>query len=420
MSVCLSLLLLLVQFSSIVCFVFDDVLHQYATYGQSLVLIGGNQADDNAEIYNTIVQMAGGTGVAKIGLIHAASADPQDSFNFYHDIFVNRYGASEANFIPIDVNHTSANSDPNVIQLIRRQTGFFFGGGDQHRVTQSLLLPDGSPSPALVAIREMKRKGAVIAGTSAGTTCQTDRVMIMDGVSWDALKDGAHETENSEHPDDLIYQRIGGIGLFHGYIMDSHFSQRGRQGRMIRLLWDTRKQSLGSNFAFGVDEDTALVVTHDGTNQASGKVIGSSGVTLLDISKATSTSSRYFSIRGVSASYLTNGDQINLHTRAITTAPNKTSLAGHEMYAHALTSTDIFAHWDSDSDQKPEFVRVATSIYDNRNEQFTYGTTNETNPRFNVTMSVIGHDSVGWVERKPSHKNDLISFANLEISIDEA
>ncbi|KAK3594653.1 hypothetical protein CHS0354_003576 [Potamilus streckersoni] len=385
-----------------------------------MVLIGGNQADDNVEIYNTIVQMAGGTGVAKIGLIHAASADPQDSFSFYHDIFVNRYGAAEANLIPIDMNHTSTNSDPNVIQLIRRQTGFFFGGGDQYRVTQSLLLPDGSPSPALVAIREMKRKGAVIAGTSAGTSCQTDRVMIMNGVSWDALKNGAHETESTEHPDDLIYQRIGGIGLFHGYVLDSHFSQRGRQGRMIRLLWDTRKESFGSNFAFGVDEDTALVITNDGTNKATAKVIGSSGVTLLDISKAADEHSQYFSIHGVSISYLTHGDQINLHTRAITIAPNKMLIAGHEMYDHALTSTDIFAHWDSDSDKKPEFVRVATRIYDNRNEHVTHGTTNETNPTFKVTMSVIGHDSFGWVDRKPLRNSDLISFTNLQINIDES
>ncbi|KAL3863803.1 hypothetical protein ACJMK2_005535 [Sinanodonta woodiana] len=406
---CLFLFLLIVHISSIFCFLLDDTLPQFATYGESLVLIGGNQADNNDEIYSTIVDMAGGRGVAKIGLIHAASADPQDSANFYHDIFIKRYGAAEANLIPIDINHISANSDPNVIQLIRQQTGFFFGGGDQYRVTQSFLLPDGSPSPALVAIMEMKRKGAVIAGTSAGTACHTDKVMIRGGVSWDALKNGAHDTENREYPNNLIYEKIGGIGLFHGYVLDSHFSERGREGRLIRLLWDTRRLSLGTNYALGVDENTALVITHDGTSQASGKVIGAAGVLLVDVSKAIVTQARYFSIHGVYLSYLTHGDQINLLTRAITFSPAKTSLAGHEKHKNAVTSSDIFG--------AGRFVQVATSIYDTRHHRVTYGTTKETNPTFKVTMSANGHDSEGWVER--THGANKISYKNLQIDITE-
>ncbi|KAK3585487.1 hypothetical protein CHS0354_003335 [Potamilus streckersoni] len=415
----LHLILLILEFSNSLCFVFDDALPQYATYGESMVLVGGNLADNNTEIYDTIVQMAGGRGVAKIGLIHASSADPLDSANFYHDIFVNKYGAAEANFIPIDTNHTSANRDPNVIRLIRRQTGFFFGGGDQYRVTQSLLLADGSASPALVAIMEMKKKGAVISGSSAGTTCQTNRVMIRGGVSWDALKYGAYETESSTHPDNLVYQGIGGIGLFHNYVIDTHFSQRGREGRIIRLLWDTRKHSLGSNYAFGVDENTALVVTHDGTSQGTGKVIGAAGVTLFDISSSIQTSARYFSIRDVYLSYLTYGDQINLQTRAITFSPTKTRMAGHEMYSKALTSHDIFYGGGLNSGKKPEFVRVATSVYDSIHERVTYGTTHESNPTFKVTMSAVGHDSEGWVERKHSFHSDIISYKNLYVSISE-
>ncbi|KAL3863804.1 hypothetical protein ACJMK2_005536 [Sinanodonta woodiana] len=415
----LGLVLLILEFSTSLCFLLDDALPQYATFGESMVLVGGNLADNNSEIYDTIVRMAGGRGAAKIGLIHASSADPQDSANFYRDIFVNKYGAAEANFIPIDLNHTSANSDPNVIQLIKRQTGFFFGGGDQYRVTQSLLLANGSASPALLAIMEMKKKGAVISGSSAGTTCQTNRVMIRGGVSWDALKYGAYETESSAHPDDLVYQRIGGIGLFHNYVIDTHFSQRGREGRIIRLLWDTRKQSLGSNYAFGVDENTALVVTHDGTSQGSGKVIGAAGVTLFDISSAIQTSARYFSIRDVYLSYLTHGDQIDLQTRAITFSPTKTRMAGHEKYSSPLTSHDIFYGGGLDHGRKPEFVRVATSVYDSINERVTYGTTYESNPTFKVTMAAVGHDSEGWVERKQSFHSDITSYKNLHVTITE-
>lgn len=75
----------------------------------------------------------GGRGVAKIGIINAASLDPVGGYQYYRDVFL-KYGALEANRIPIDVNHTSANADPKVVSLIRQQTGFFFGGGDQQRV----------------------------------------------------------------------------------------------------------------------------------------------------------------------------------------------------------------------------------------------------------------------------------------------
>lgn len=75
----------------------------------------------------------GGRGVAKIGIINAASLDPVGGYNYYRDLFL-KYGALEATRIPIDVNHTSANADPKVVSLIRQQTGFFFGGGDQQRI----------------------------------------------------------------------------------------------------------------------------------------------------------------------------------------------------------------------------------------------------------------------------------------------
>lgn len=71
--------------------------------------------------------------MAKIGIINAASLDPLGGYQYYKDLLL-RYGALEANRIPIDINHTSSNSDPNVVSLIRQQTGFFFGGGDQQRI----------------------------------------------------------------------------------------------------------------------------------------------------------------------------------------------------------------------------------------------------------------------------------------------
>ena len=78
----------------------------------------------------------GGRGVAKIGIINAASVDPLGGFNFYRAMFL-RYGAKEANRIPVDMNHTMNSYNDSVVRLIYQQTGFFFGGGDQYRIIQS-------------------------------------------------------------------------------------------------------------------------------------------------------------------------------------------------------------------------------------------------------------------------------------------
>lgn len=87
-------------------------------------------------VYMYMYFVQGGKGVAKIGIINAASADPLDGYQFYRDQFL-KYGVLEANRIPVDLNHTGNEAKQEVLNLIYNQTGFFFGGGDQARVIQS-------------------------------------------------------------------------------------------------------------------------------------------------------------------------------------------------------------------------------------------------------------------------------------------
>ncbi|XP_048249837.1 cyanophycinase-like [Haliotis rufescens] len=79
-------------------------LPQFPQYGKSLILAGGAVEDNNADIFGRVVAMAGGKGIAKLGIINAASADPADSYNYYHDLFTKTYGALETNFIPVTIN----------------------------------------------------------------------------------------------------------------------------------------------------------------------------------------------------------------------------------------------------------------------------------------------------------------------------
>ncbi|XP_050400418.1 cyanophycinase [Patella vulgata] len=387
---------------------------QVSQYGKSFVLVGGGLSENNTVIYRQIIDMAGGQNTARIGIIAAASADPLDSFGYYKTVFLN-YGAEEVNFIPVHLANKSANSDPVVVQLIKQQTGFFFSGGDQARIIESFFDNGHTLSPAMRAIIEQNNIGVVVAGSSAGTACQPSAVMVEGGVSYDALRYGAHTS--SSHSDDLVYNQHGGTGLFDGYILDTHFGNRGREGRLIRLLSDTRHLSNGVDYGIGVDENTALVITHAGTSTATGHVLGESGVTIIDVSKSqTEPQDGDFNIRDVYITFLTRGDEIDLNTHAVKFSSSKTKLGGHEQYDRALTSSDIF-YGLRRNEHKSEFLRVAASVFDATLDRSSYGVTYETSPRFTVRMSKTGSNCEGWVERHSSFQTDLHSYKNMYVEI---
>nr|KAG5693693.1 hypothetical protein BaRGS_008335 [Batillaria attramentaria] len=388
------------------------------SHGKSLVLAGGGLNISNTEVWNTIVNLAGGKGQARIGIVTSASGDPNDSIQYNTDILVNRYGAAAAVHVNVSIWDSSFATSPTLVSQIRTLTGFYFSGGDQSRVVQSMYLAGRVETPVLAAIREQFEKGAVISGSSAGTACQPSAVMVTAGHSWEALKDGAKTSSGNER--DLTYDPLGGIGFLDGYAIDTHFAARGREGRMIRLLSDTKHLTMGTPYGFGVGENTALVVTHAGTPRAEGKVLGEHGVTFFDLSSSfVDTSQRYFSIRDVYMTYLTHGDVYNLHTHDVTFSPDKTPLKGHENYDHALSTDDVFYGKSNDPGRKPEFVRAATSIFDARLDTSTYGTTYEKNPRFRVEMSRAGRDAVGYVKRVHDFHSDLHSYKDMYVAIHE-
>jgi cyanophycinase len=82
---------------------------------------------------------------------------------------VNVYGAASATYIPITETSNNAD-DPALADVVRQQTGFFFGGGDQSRILAALR-PAGRETLVLAAVTEMLKAGASVSGTSAGAAC---------------------------------------------------------------------------------------------------------------------------------------------------------------------------------------------------------------------------------------------------------
>jgi cyanophycinase len=259
----------------------------------SLVLVGGGLEDDNEIIWNKIIELGGGKQKARFGVISAASENPccdEDSSWVYYRDMLTQYGAAEVYYIPITIDTRGNNSNPKVIEQIKTLTGFFFGGGDQTRIIASFYNNEERiPSPALLAIREtLLATGGVVAGTSAGTDVQTINTMITGGDSYEALRDGSKTFwQNVELPNPSVLTAYGpgGIGLFPYGLLDTHFSNRGRHGRLVSLAMDTMSHPLSSVYAYGVDENTALVITGSWGNRK-GTVIGERGVFIANLAKA--------------------------------------------------------------------------------------------------------------------------------------
>ena len=361
-----------------------------------LILVGGGLKDDNTAIYQRLIQLAGGNGQARIGVITAASIpesdDPDagtaDAANskangeFYAQL-LETYGAADAQWIPIDLDQISNNSNPQVVAQINSMTGFFFGGGDQSRLTQTLQTATRADSPALAAIRARHNAGAVLAGTSAGTAIMVQGPMVTGGESYDGLRYGVYTSPGG---DDLSYDMQGGFGFFNYGLLDTHFSERGRQGRIVRLADHTQVP-----FAFGVDENTALLVQNNATlGQVEMEVIGENGVFIFDLrNKERGTGSSY-ALYDVLGSYLTAGDRYRPVTGQFVIASGKTSLRGRERYSAAMTvTTDIFSspnNSGANGRRKPrEFVKVSADLFDSRVTS-TLGRTYETSPRFLVDL----------------------------------
>lgn len=140
------------------------------------------------------------------------------------------------------------------VRKVRAAQAVFFAGGDQLRTTSQI-----GDSPGFTCMRERYAEGATIAGTAAGAAVMAE-TMLVGGPD-----DQSHEISA------LVMG--AGLGFISGVIVDTHFAERGRLGRLLGAVAQNPK-----NLGLGIDEDTAVVV-RNGTEL---RVVGSGGVYVLD------------------------------------------------------------------------------------------------------------------------------------------
>lgn len=269
----------------------------------SLVIIGGSERFSQREIWDEIVELAGGDG-AKIAVFPTASTDPVRKGGWVVSA-LNKSGA-DAFLIPlawtkVPDEPTKVVNDPEWVAKVRDASGVFFVGGAQERIVNALYDAEGKQTPMLEAVWELYRRGGVVAGTSAGAAVMS-RVMYRDAPSvLDTLLGGVRMGKEIDR----------GLGFLKGtWFVDQHCLVRGRFARALVAMHDQ-----GFQYGLGVDENTAVVVKQG----QYGKVIGYKGALILDLSQSEHDQKLgKFNLNNVRLTYLDKGDLFHLDTLEFT------------------------------------------------------------------------------------------------------
>lgn len=216
-----------------------------------LVVIGGAEDKKTDKvILKKLVELTN-KKEPKFVFITTATQQPEEAGEQYKKVFKS-LGIENTIVLNIE-NREDANNDDINNQMLKGDC-IFFTGGDQLRISSIL-----GGTKIHENLHKTVELGKVVAGTSAGASMMSE-IMVVEGV-------------DKEAPSRCTIKMAPGMGLIEGVIIDQHFNQRGRIGRLLSAIAQN-PHSLG----IGIDENTAIILDHKGEFQ----VAGSGVVTVID------------------------------------------------------------------------------------------------------------------------------------------
>ncbi len=253
-----------------------------------LIIIGGHEREGELAILKEVAKIANKHS-GPVLIITVASREPEEMAKEYVKLF-KKLDVEEIDTLDIfdreDSRHAAA------VKKCEKAAVIFFTGGDQLRITSQV-----GDSPLYQCMRERFIDGITIAGTSAGAAAMSETMLVYG--------EGDSSSEVSA---------IGmspGLGLIEGVVIDTHFAERGRIGRLLGVVAQNPR-----NLGIGIDEDTAILVKHKHF-----KVMGEGAVYVVDGSNvdysslSEDNSEGIVSIFNVKLHLLKHGDQFDLIER---------------------------------------------------------------------------------------------------------
>ena len=249
---------------------------------------GGEDKIFDLNILRQLVDVAGADR-ATVAVIPTAS-ELEDTGDKYCDIFL-KLGVRSAFSLPLDRREDAQQA--RYLERLQTANTIFITGGNQLRLSTIL-----GGTPIAQAIRKLNAQGVHIAGTSAGAAIIPEHMIVGGGSGALPTQDGVNLAP--------------GLGLTNALLIDQHFNERNRLGRLLSAL---------SYNAFligvGLDEDTAIFLDPEDSFE----VIGSGSVTVLDASElshssmASAAAGESISMLDLRMHVLSDGGHYNIKTR---------------------------------------------------------------------------------------------------------
>lgn len=256
--------------------------------GYVIPIGGAEERTSSAPVLKKFVKLCGGKK-ARIAIIPTASnlADTGDKYvEIFNDLDV------ESAF-SLAINERSEAARPDYIEALENATGIFITGGNQLRLSTIL-----GGTQVAQKIRRLNAEGVHIAGTSAGAAIMPEHMIAGGSTGSIPSADGVNLAP--------------GLGLTNALLIDQHFSQRDRLGRLLTAI-SYNPFMIG----VGIDEDTAIFIDADQKFE----VVGSGAVTIIDpidlsyssMSKASKNDS--LSLLDLKLHILSKGCRFDIHER---------------------------------------------------------------------------------------------------------
>lgn len=254
-----------------------------------LIIIGGHEDRDPQGERKILREVTRHVRGGKLVLATVASHRPEGYFDEYQKAFAD---LDVGELVELYIEDRGEAGDREKLQVLDDAAGIFFSGGDQLRITSQI-----GDTGIEAKVRALYERGGVVAGTSAGASVMSD-TMLIKGTSRETHRIG-----------DL--HMSPGLGLIRDVIIDQHFAERGRFGRLLGAVAHNPRV-----LGIGIDEDTAAVAEDDRL-----KVIGDGAVYVVDgtgvsySNVADAKSDITLSMHNVTVHILAEGDAFDLNNR---------------------------------------------------------------------------------------------------------
>jgi cyanophycinase len=258
--------------------------------GTLIIIGGGERKDDERTVLQEVARRAGN---GKLVVVTIATAEPQETWEEYRKIFT-KLGVKKVEWLDVRVREEGFKEE--VVRILDEAAVVFFTGGDQLKITSQL-----GDSYVYRRIEEIYEKGGTIAGTSAGASVMSETMLI------------SGEGDES-HRVDTVLGMAPGLGLIRNTVIDQHFAQRGRLGRLLGAITQNPR-TLG----IGLDENTAIVVHDDERFDVVGAgavyVLDGSHVSYSNLAEPEQEMEKTMSVFDVKLHVLSEGNRFNFKDR---------------------------------------------------------------------------------------------------------